>query len=135
MTHILLIDDDDGVLDATAELLELEGFKITKAVDGKEGLQKMESHIPDLVLCDILMPKMDGLQLLQEMGKRPKLNRIPFIFFSAKSENVDIKNGLDMGADDYLTKPFELEDLLRSIDKSLQKKKEVLGTVQKPNRT
>lgn len=135
MTHILLIDDDDGVLDATAELLELEGFKITKAVDGKEGLQKMESHIPDLVLCDILMPKMDGLQLLQEMGKRPKLNRIPFIFFSAKSENVDIKNGLDMGADDYLTKPFELEDLLRSIHKSLQKKKEVLGTVQKPNRT
>ena len=84
MTHILLIEDDDGVSDTTAELLELEGFKITKAINGKEGLRKMISNIPDLVLCDILMPEMDGLQLLQEMRKHPKFKAISFIFLVPK---------------------------------------------------
>ena len=123
MVHILLIEDNVGVLDSTAELLELEGYKITTALDGKEGLDKIYDLRPDVIICDILMPEMDGLEVLKEIGKHPKFNRIPFIFISAKSEKGDIKNGLDMGADDYLTKPFELEDLLLSIVKSLHKRK------------
>ena len=72
MTHILLIEDNVGVLDSTAELLELEGYKITTALDGKEGLDKIYGLNPDVVICDILMPVMNGLELLREIGKHPK---------------------------------------------------------------
>tara|TARA_R110000764_G_scaffold240089_1_gene342315 strand:+ start:88009 stop:88371 length:363 start_codon:yes stop_codon:yes gene_type:complete len=120
MIHILLIEDDVGILESTAELLELEGYRITTATNGKEGLQKIFHLIPDLVICDIVMPVMDGYELLEKIGIQPTFSAIPFIFFSAKSEKNDIKHGLSMGAVDYLTKPFELDELLLVIKNSLQ---------------
>ena len=122
MTRILIIDDHETILENTAELLDLEGYETITASNGKEGLEKVIRMLPDVVLCDLLMPKMDGFAVLKRMGEHSNLKRIPFIFFSSKSEKFDIKLGLDSGADDYLTKPFELMDLLNSIEKCLLKK-------------
>ena len=122
MIRILIIDDHATILENTAELLDLEGYETITASNGKEGLEKVIRMIPDVVLCDILMPKMDGFMVLKRMGEDPDLKRIPFIFFSSKSEKIDIELGLDSGADDYLTKPYELVDLLNSIEKCLLKK-------------
>ena len=122
MIRILIIDDHATILENTAELLDLEGYETITASNGKEGLEKVIRMIPDVVLCDILMPKMDGFMVLKRMGEHPDLKRIPFIFFSSKSEKIDIELGLDSGADDYLTKPFELVDLLNSIEKCLLKR-------------
>ncbi|NAY91328.1 response regulator [Muricauda sp. JGD-17] len=121
--RILIIEDDTCILDNTAELLELEGYMVMTASDGKRGMEKIMLSPPDLIICDLLMPKMDGLTLLQKLGKHPRFKKIPFIFSSAKSENTDIKKGLDSGADDYLVKPFDFEDLLRAIRKCLVKQK------------
>ena len=123
MIRILVIEDDLIVRGNTAELLELEGYTVTTACNGKTGLEKIKQDSPDLILCDLRMPEMDGFTMLGHLGHYPELRRIPFIFFSAKSENVDIKAGIDAGADAYLTKPFELEDLLTTIEKCLQQKK------------
>lgn len=117
--RILIIEDDVCILENMAELLELEGYRVITASNGRDGLKKIKDHIPDLIICDLLMPKMDGLTLLQILGNHAELKKIPFIFSSAKSEKKDIKKGLDSGADDFLVKPFELEDLLASIKKCL----------------
>ncbi|MBD0850184.1 response regulator [Maribacter arenosus] len=121
MKRILVIEDDLTLRGNTAELLELEGYEVTTATNGRTGLQRIKQNPPDLILCDLRMPEMDGFTLLGHIGQFSKLKRIPFIFFSAKSEKIDIKAGLDAGADDYLTKPFELNDLLASIEKCLHK--------------
>lgn len=121
MTRILIIEDDVNILANTAELLQLEGYLATTASNGKLGLEKIKCETPDLILCDILMPEMDGFAVLTHVAQDPELKRIPFIFFSAKSEKLDVKAGIDAGADDYLTKPFELEDLLITIEKYLKK--------------
>lgn len=121
MVHILIIEDDLTLRGNTAELLELEGYKVTTATNGKTGLQRIKCNPPDLILCDLLMPEMDGLALLGHIGQFSELKQIPFIFFSAKTEKLDVKAGLDAGADDYLVKPFELDDLLATIAKCLPK--------------
>ncbi len=121
MIRILVIEDDLTLRGNTAELLELEGYEVTTATNGRTGLQRIKQNPPDLILCDLRMPEMDGFTLLGHIGQFSELKRIPFIFFSAKSEKIDIKAGLDAGADDYLTKPFELKDLLASIEKCLHK--------------
>ncbi|WP_299159145.1 response regulator transcription factor [uncultured Eudoraea sp.] len=123
MTRILIIEDDVGIRGNTAELLQLEGYFVSAASNGRTGLEKIKCETPDLILCDILMPEMDGFAVLRHVGQDPDLKRIPFIFFSAKSEKIDIKAGIDAGADDYLTKPFELEDLLTTIEKHVNKQK------------
>lgn len=123
MIRILIIEDDQGIRGNTAELLQLEGYLVATASNGRTGLEKIKCETPDLILCDILMPEMDGFSVLGHVGQDPDLKRIPFIFFSAKSEKIDIKAGIDAGADDYLTKPFELEDLLTTIEKHVNKQK------------
>ncbi|WP_052698871.1 response regulator transcription factor [Flagellimonas lutaonensis] len=124
MSHacILIIEDDTCILNNTAELLQLEGYTVMTASDGKIGMEKILHSPPDLIICDLLMPKMDGLTLLETLGKHPKLKKIPFIFSSAKSEKTDIEKGLAFGADDYLVKPFGLDELLKSIKKCLSTK-------------
>ncbi|NJB70384.1 CheY-like chemotaxis protein [Saonia flava] len=124
MAIILIIEDNKVVRENTAELLELEGYEIIVAKNGKDGLEKMENSLPDLVVCDMLMPEMDGLQLLAHMGNSPHLKTIPLIFFSAKSEKKEIKNALDNGAYDYIVKPSDLEDLISSIQRCLLSRKE-----------
>ena len=121
MIHILIIEDDKSIRENTAELLELEGYATTTACNGKMGLEKVSLCKPDLILCDLKMPEMDGFTMLKQLGQNHNLKKIPFIFFSAKSERMEVRMGLDAGADDYLTKPFEFEDLIAKINKCLQK--------------
>lgn len=123
MIRILIIDDDKTIRENTAELLELEGYSTFTASNGKKGLEIIRLHLPDLILCDFRMPEMDGFAVLKHLGEHPDLKRIPFMFFSAKSEKASVKAGIDAGADGYLTKPFELEDLLASIEKCLNSKR------------
>lgn len=123
MIRILIIEDNSTIRENTAELLELEGYSTLTASNGRTGLEKIKLHIPDLILCDLRMPEMDGFTVLKHLGEQPGLKRIPFIFFSAKSEKKEVNQGIDAGADDYLTKPFELEELLASIEKCLKGKR------------
>lgn len=123
MVKILIIEDDNAIRENTSELLELEGYTTLTASNGKIGLEKIKHHLPDLILCDLRMPEMDGFTVLKNIGEFSDLKRIPFIFFSAKSEKIDIKIGMDAGAEAYLVKPFEFEELLASIEKCLNNKK------------
>ncbi len=136
-TKILLIEDDVTVRENTAELLELSDYEVVTAPDGKKGLEKAQTEIPDIIICDIMMPELDGYDVLQGLAKNPKTSTIPFIFLSAKTEHKDVRRGMDLGADDYLTKPFEEEDLLSAIESRLAKveilKKQVSATEEKEN--
>ncbi|TLP81794.1 response regulator [Maribacter sp. ACAM166] len=123
MVSIVLIEDYADIRESTAEILELEGYQVTTAKNGKEGLDHILSSPPDLIICDMRMPEMDGLTLLGILGNSADLKRVPFIFFSAKSEKADINLGIEAGADEYLTKPFELQDLLGAVQRCLFKGK------------
>ncbi len=121
MKKILLIEDDVTVRENTAELLELSEYKVITANDGKKGCIKAQQELPDIIICDIMMPEMDGYGVLQELSTNNLTAHIPFIFLSAKTEHKDIRRGMDLGADDYLTKPFEEVDLLSAIESRLAK--------------
>ncbi len=123
MTNILLIEDHLEILENTAEFLELDGFQVNCATNGLEGLEMVSRIKPDLIISDILMPEMDGYELLKKINRDPQTSSIPFIFLTAKAEKSDRQLGLEMGADDYLTKPFRCSDLLNTIHHCLQKKK------------
>lgn len=119
--HILLIEDDTTVRENTAELLELADYKVTTAANGKIGVTKaMEVH-PDIIVCDVMMPELDGYGVLTELSNNEETLSIPFIFLSAKTDHKDIRKGMDLGADDYLTKPFEEEELISAIESRLAK--------------
>lgn len=123
MKRILLIEDDVALRENTAELLELSGYTLETAANGRIGIQKAKSNPPDIIICDIMMPEMDGYSVLQEMIKEERTKHIPFIFLSAKTEHKEIRKGMDLGADDYITKPFEEEELLSAIESRLAKAK------------
>jgi len=123
MSTILIIEDNRNIRENTAELLEMEAYNVITASDGKEGFQKILDLIPDLVICDILMPKMGGLELLAKLGMHNDLKTIPLIFFSVKSKKKDIKIAMGLGAYDYIVKPSDLKDLLASIRKCLKNRK------------
>lgn len=118
---ILIIEDNADVRENTAELLELAGYHTITASNGKEGLESVKNKIPDLVLCDIMMPELDGYGVLRAFDNIPEMAGKPFIFMTAKSEKSDIRKGMDLGADDYLTKPFTGDDLIRIIGARLKK--------------
>ncbi|MCM8569298.1 response regulator [Gramella jeungdoensis] len=132
MKKVLLIEDDVTVRENTAELLELSGYEVVTASNGKNGIEKAKQNLPDIIVCDIMMPEVDGYGVLQGLSKNPETLNIPFIFLSAKTEHKDIRKGMDLGADDYLTKPFEEEDLLSAIESRLAKV-EILKSHQKKN--
>ena len=121
MKKVLFIEDDTVVRENTAELLELAGYNVATAANGKSGLALAKKELPDIVICDIMMPEMDGYGVLQNLSKEPTTQHIPFIFLSAKTEHRDIRKGMDLGADDYLTKPFEEEELVSAIESRLAK--------------
>ena len=121
MKKLLLIEDDVTVRENTAELLELSNFNVITASNGKLGIEKAQQHLPDIIVCDIMMPETDGYGVLEALSKDPETGNIPFIFLSAKTEHKDIRKGMDLGADDYLTKPFEEEELLSAIESRLAK--------------
>jgi len=121
MKKILLIEDNEAMRENTAEMLELANYKVVTAANGKIGVEMAKSEMPDLIICDIMMPELDGYGVLYYLSKDPITASIPFIFLSAKAEQSEIRKGMNMGADDYLTKPFEELDLLAAIESRLKK--------------
>lgn len=115
MKTIVLIEDNQDVRENTAEILELQHYKVTTAENGRIGVEKAISYIPDLIICDIMMPELDGYEVFERLSNHPKTASIPFIFLTAKSEKTDFRKGMNLGADDYLTKPFEEKELLEAI--------------------
>ncbi|MCB9447358.1 MAG: response regulator [Flavobacteriales bacterium] len=130
--RILLIEDNPDVRENTAEILELADYAVETAENGKVGLEKARMIKPDLIVCDIMMPELDGFGVLYMLGKDVDTAGIPFIFLTAKTEKVDFRKGMTMGADDYITKPFEEMELLNAIETRLLKsekfKKAFAGT-------
>jgi CRP-like cAMP-binding protein len=118
---ILLIEDDQHVRENTAEILELANYTVITAENGRRGVEQARNHKPDLVLCDIMMPELDGYGVLHLLGRDPATAEVPFIFLSAKAERSDVRKGMELGADDYLTKPFEESELLNAIEGRLKR--------------
>ncbi|MBG8556261.1 response regulator [Hymenobacter guriensis] len=114
-TTILLIEDNELIRENTAELLELAGYTVLTAENGKIGVEQALATRPDLVVCDIMMPVLDGYGVLQIFTQNPQLSGVPFIFLTAKTERTDLRRGMELGADDYLTKPFDEAELLSAI--------------------
>lgn len=121
MKKILVIEDNLEVRENLVEILELSGFAIESAENGLVGVQKAVSNPPDLILCDVMMPELDGFGVLNIIGKKPELSHVPFIFLTAKTEKDDIRRGMNLGADDYITKPFYKDELLAVIETRLAK--------------
>ena len=128
MTTILLIEDNDLIRNNTAEILELTGYSVQTAENGKIGVEKALADKPDLVIYDIMMPVLDGYGVLHIFNKNPHLAGIPFIFLSAKNERTDFRKGMELGADDYLTKPFDESELLSAIEGRLNRFRSVGDT-------
>lgn len=118
---ILLIEDDKTVRENTEEILELSNYEVETASNGKIGVDKVSRFKPDIIVCDIMMPEMDGYQVLNQLSKSSVYSKIPFIFLSAKTDHKDVRLGMNLGADDYLTKPFEEEELIDAIESRLAK--------------
>ncbi len=126
---ILVVEDEFDIRENLNELLESEGFNVYTAADGVEGFNLAKSNLPDLILSDVRMPKMDGIQLLNELQNDPETSAIPLIFLSAKVEMTDIRQGMLNGADDYITKPFKADEVLMAIDARLKKKQNYLNII------
>ena len=125
MKTILLIEDSPEFRDNISEILEMAGYKVVIAVNGKEGIRLAKKETPDLIICDIMMPDLDGFGVLHVIHKDPEFSDIPFIFLSAKNDHVDIRKGMNLGADDFLRKPIHGEDLLKAIETRLSKSESI----------
>jgi len=121
MKKILLIEDNDDVRDNTAEILELSNYEVIVAENGKTGVEKALEYLPDLIICDIMMPVLDGYGVLHAVHKNDPIKNTPFIFLTAKTERGDFRKGMELGADDYITKPFSGTELLNAVDSRLKK--------------
>lgn len=118
---ILVIDDNTDIRENTAEILELAGYKTYTAENGKQGVEVAVREKPSVIVCDIMMPELDGYGVLHLLRKNPDTQNIPFIFLTAKTERGDFRKGMEMGADDYITKPFEDIELLNAVEVRLRK--------------
>ncbi len=118
---ILIIEDNNDIRESTAEILELSGYKTLQANNGKAGVEMAMQHHPDLILCDIMMPELDGYGVLYLLNKNQDTASVPFVFLTAKAERMDFRKAMEMGADDYLTKPFDDMELLKAIESRLHK--------------
>ena len=121
MKKILLIEDNDLIRENTAEILELANYKVTTAANGKIGVEMALQQIPDLIICDIMMPVLDGYGVLHAVQKNDAIKNTPFIFLTAKTERNDFRRGMESGADDYITKPFDGTELLNAVNSRLKK--------------
>src|SRR5690242_7719287 len=107
MPKVLVIDDDPVIVQLLRVNFEIEGFEVVSAADGREGFERAKADRPDLVLSDIMMPRMDGLELVAQLKAHASTRSLPIILLSAKAQNAEVQQGLDAGADDYVTKPFD----------------------------
>lgn len=118
---ILIIEDSEDIRENIVELLKFGGYTVFSATNGKEGLEKAKSLKADLILCDILMPELDGYSVYRILKNIPEINRTPFVFLTSKSEKEDFRKGMDLGVDDYLVKPFDCDELLKIVGAKLKK--------------
>ena len=125
MKTILLIEDNLDVRETTQEILELANYKVISAGDGKLGVELAKSRMPDLIVCDIMMPDLDGYGVLRILSRNPETSTIPFIFLTAKADKEDVRKGMNLGADDYVTKPFNEMDLIDAIETRLVKSESI----------
>ncbi|MCB0555688.1 MAG: response regulator, partial [Phaeodactylibacter sp.] len=125
MKKILVIEDNGEVRENLEEILELSGYEVASAEDGKEGVEKALSNPPDLILCDVMMPHLDGFGVLNILSKKSSTANVPFIFLTAKAEKSDFRRGMNLGADDYITKPFYKDELLDVIETRLRKSEQL----------
>lgn len=116
MKKILVIEDNADILENIAEMLQLANYIVLMAPDGKEGVKTAVNETPDIILCDIVMPVVDGYTVLQELQQNDITKNIPFVFLTARTEKTDIRLGLELGAKAYLTKPFTITELLDAIE-------------------
>ena len=116
MKTILVIEDNKDILENLTEYLEMEGYKILAANNGKRGVELARELIPDLIICDVLMQEMDGYRVLQLLLDTSETYEIPFIFSTSMSEKVDRTEALRLGADDYIVKPFDMDILLKMVE-------------------
>src|SRR5215213_3411705 len=118
---ILVIDDNTDIRENTSEILDLAGYKTHTAENGKQGVELALKEKPAVIVCDIMMPELDGYGVLHLLRKNPETQHIPFIFLTAKTERSDFRKGMEMGADDYITKPFDDIELLNAVEIRLKK--------------
>ncbi|NKB17672.1 MAG: response regulator, partial [Pseudanabaena sp. CRU_2_10] len=112
MTKILVVEDMDSLREEIIETLTYEGFEVIGAENGAVGVELALKHLPNLIICDVMMPELNGYETLTTLRREPSTATIPFIFLTAKADKVDMRQGMQLGADDYLTKPFTIEELL-----------------------
>jgi DNA-binding response OmpR family regulator len=118
---VLVIDDDPVIVELLRVNFEIEGFDVVSAGDGREGLERAVSDRPDVVLSDIMMPRVDGLELVSQLRTDPRTRSMPVILLSAKAQNAEVQQGLEAGADDYVTKPFDPLELIDRVNAVLAK--------------
>lgn len=121
MKKILVIEDNAGIRENVAEILELANYNVFTAEDGKKGIEIALHEKPDLILCDVMMPQLDGYGVLHLLHKNEAIRNTPFIFLSARTDRAEVRRGMELGADDYITKPFEKTELLQAIECRLKR--------------
>ncbi len=122
MKQILVIEDHALMRRNIVTILTMEGYATLSASNGREGLLLARTEMPDLILCDVLMPEMDGHEVLQALREDPKTAAVPFVFLTAKSGKSDLRTGMNLGADDYLTKPVSRNGLIAALDARFARK-------------
>lgn len=125
MTHILVVEDEKRLLQDIVEMLEFSYYEVSRAANGEEAIQLLQSIQPDLILCDVMMPCVDGYEVLAAVRGSPRISATPFIFLTAKADRDELRHGMEQGADDYLTKPFTLAELLTAINVRLRRHAEI----------
>jgi len=121
MKTVLLIEDNEDIRENMSEIMELANYKVLTAPDGKQGIELAVKHKPDIIVCDIMMPVLDGYGVIHMLQKNENTRNIPFIFLTAKAERSEIRKGMELGADDYITKPFNGTELLNAIESRIRK--------------
>jgi CheY-like chemotaxis protein/two-component sensor histidine kinase len=130
-SKILVVEDDASIRSSLVDLLDAEDYDVRGADDGAEGVQQARDFLPDLIICDIMMPEIDGYGVLDQLRLDPATATIPFIFLTAKADRADLRRGMGLGADDYLTKPFTRDEILTAIEARLTRRAAVVEQYQK----
>jgi two-component system alkaline phosphatase synthesis response regulator PhoP len=121
---ILVVDDEEDILELIRYNLVKEGYQVSTVTSGEEALNKAKQEMPDLVLLDLMLPGLDGLEVCRELKRQPSTSQIPIVMLTAKTEDIDVVTGLELGSDDYITKPFSPRVLLARIKAVLRRKKQ-----------
>jgi DNA-binding response OmpR family regulator len=122
VTKILVADDDPAIQKVLFQTFQLEGYEVATASDGEEALTELEGELPDVVVLDVMMPKLDGFDVLKRIRENPRTKTLPVILLTARSSQEDIWQGWQSGVDYYMTKPFDVEDLLKFLEHVLTPK-------------